>query len=178
MPLNDAKLRALKPESTPRKVSDFEGLFVLVNPNGSRLWRLAYRFAGKQKLLALGAYPEMSLREARKAKEEARELLDQGLDPAHERKLTKIRTQIAAGHTFEDVANQWFEARRDGWVDTYSDRLRARLDADLVPLLGKRPIAEIEPVELLEAVPPTHLDCCSPAKWLALGESADSRPAD
>ena len=68
MPLNDAKLRTLKPESKPRKVSDFEGLFVLVNPNGSRLWRLAYRFAGKQKVLALGAYPEMSLRDARKAK--------------------------------------------------------------------------------------------------------------
>jgi integrase len=75
----------------------------------------------------------MSLRAARKAKEAARELLDQGLDPARERKLAKVRTKIAAGHTFEAVANEWFEARRAGWVDNYSDRLRARLDADLIP---------------------------------------------
>lgn len=152
MPLSDAKLRTLKPDTKPRKFADSEGLFILVNPNGSRLWRLAYRFAGKQKLLALGAYPEMSLRDARKAKDDARDLLADGLDPGHERKLAKVKAKVAAGHTFEAVANNWFEARRGGWVDSYSERLRARLDADLIPVLGKRPIAEIEPVELLEAV--------------------------
>jgi len=94
----------------------------------------------------------MSLRDARRAKDEARDLLSQGLDPSHERKLTKVRAKIAAGTTFEAVANEWFEARRDGWVDTYSERLRARLDADLIPLLGRRPIADIEPIELLAAV--------------------------
>jgi len=152
MPLTDAKLRSLKPEAKPRKFADFEGLYILVTPNGSRLWRLAYRFAAKQKLLALGSYPDLSLREARKAKDAARDLLSQGLDPAHERKLAKGRMKIAAGHTFHAVADDWFDSRRQGWVDSYADRLRARLDADLIPALGKRPIAEIEPVELLEAV--------------------------
>src|SRR5215218_7911965 len=104
MPLSDAKLRSLKPESKPFKVSDFEGLHLLVKPSGSRLWRLAYRFGGKQNVLALGAYPEMSLREARKAKEDARDLLNDGFDPAHERKLAKVRAKIAAGHTFQKVA--------------------------------------------------------------------------
>lgn len=152
MPLTDAKLRTLKPEAKPRKYADFEGLFLLMNPNGSRLWRLAYRFAGKQKLLALGAYPEVSLRDARKAKEEARALLAKGFDPALERKVAKAKAKVAAGHTFEAVANDWFEARRAGWVATYADRLRARLDADLIASLGSHPIAEIEPVQLLEAV--------------------------
>lgn len=152
MPLSDAKLRSLRPDSKPFKVSDFEGLHLLVKPSGSRLWRLSYRFAGKQNVLALGAYPEMSLRDARKAKEAARDLLSEGLDPAHERKLAKVREKIAAGHTFRKVADEWFAAREDQWVETYSDRLRARLDADLLPHLGKRPISEIEPIELLACV--------------------------
>jgi len=152
MPLSDAKLRTLKPESKPFKVSDFEGLHLLVKPSGSRLWRLAYRFGGKQNVLALGAYPEMSLRDARKAKEDARDLLSEGLDPANERKLAKVRAKIAAGHTFQKVADEWFAAREGQWVETYSERLRARLDADLMPLLGRQPISEIEPIELLACV--------------------------
>jgi integrase len=152
MPLTDAKLRTLKPSSKPFKVSDFEGLFLLVQPSGSRLWRLAYRFAGKQNVLALGSYPEMSLRGARKAKDDARDLLNGGRDPAHERRLAKVRTKIAAGHTFGKVADEWFEARGDQWVESYSERLRSRLDADLMPHLGQRPISEIEPIELLASV--------------------------
>ena len=152
MPLSDTQLRSLKPESKPRKLSDFEGLFLLVNPSGSRLWRFSYRFGGKQKLLALGAYPAVSLREARRAKDDARELLAKGMDPAHERKVAKARKRMAAANTFEAVANEWFDARKDGWVPSYSDRLKARLDADLIPYLGRRPIAEIEPVELLSTI--------------------------
>lgn len=152
MALTDAKLRALRPGPTPRKFADGEGLHILVSPSGARLWRLAYRFAGKQKLLALGAYPDMSLRAARRAKDDAKALLEEGLDPGHERKMARIKERIAAGHTFESVANEWFELQCPGWVETYSSRLRSRLDGDLLPLLGKRPIASIEPVELLETV--------------------------
>lgn len=152
MPLTDAKLRTLKPSSKPFKVSDFEGLFLLVQPSGSRLWRMAYRFGGKQNVLALGSYPEMSLRGARKAKDDARDLLNEGRDPAHERRLAKARTKVAAGHTFGKVADEWFEAREDQWVESYSERLRSRLDADLMPHLGQRPISEIEPTELLACV--------------------------
>jgi uncharacterized membrane protein YidH (DUF202 family) len=116
--LTDAKLRTLKSGPSPQKFADFEGLFVLLSPNGSRLWRLAYRFGGKQKLLALGAYPDVSLRDARKAKEEARELLSRDLDPAHERKVAKAKKKIVAGHTFEAAANDWFDARSGAWVGT------------------------------------------------------------
>jgi integrase len=152
MPLTDAKLRTLKPSSKPFKVSDFEGLFLLVQPSGSRLWRMAYRFAGKQNVLALGSYPDMSLRAARKAKDEARDLLNGGRDPGHERRLAKARAKVVAGHTFRKVADEWFEAREDQWVKSYSERLRARLDADLMAHLGPRPISEIEPIELLACV--------------------------
>jgi integrase len=133
-------------------VSDFEGLFLLVQPNGSRLWRFAYRFGGKQKVLALGSYPQMSLRDARKAKDDARDLLAAGRDPAQVRKVEKLKAQVVAGNTFEKVANEWFAARKTQWVNSYSERLRSRLEADLLPHLGKRPIAEVEPVELLACI--------------------------
>ena len=149
MPLTDARLRTLKPELKPRKVSDFEGLFLLVTPSGSRLWRMAYRFAGKQKVLALGAYPDLSLRDARKARDDARDLLAKGEDPANTRRLEKLKAKVRTENTFGAVANEWVGARESGWVATYSERLRRRLDTDLIPQLGKRPIAEIEPIELL-----------------------------
>ncbi len=152
MPLTDLKLRALKPGPKPRRYSDREGLSVVVTPNGSRLWRLAYRFNGQQKGLALGVYPHVSLREARKAKDEAKELLRSGVDPALTRKLEKAKRKIAAADTFKAVAYEWFDARSAGWVGTYSDRLRARLDDDLIPSLGQRQIADILPFELLTVV--------------------------
>jgi integrase len=152
MPLTDAKLRALKPAAKPYKVADAEGLHVLVTTGGSVLWRLAYRFGGKQKLLALGRYPSVPLIEARAARQEAKRLLREGKDPSHERKMEKRRQRVAAGHTFKSVADEWFDLRKDMWVKSYADRLRSRLDADLMPELGSRPIASIEPIEVLDVV--------------------------
>ncbi len=152
MALTDAKLRTLKPNQSPYKASDGEGLFVLVSPNGSKLWRLAYRFQGKQKTLALGAYPKVSLVGARRAKDAARDQLLGGTDPAAERKSERRKKSIAAGNTFEDVANEWFKVNSGRWVESYASRLKSRLDDDLLPDLGKRPIAEIEPLEVLDAI--------------------------
>ena len=152
MPLSDVQIRGLKPSEKPFKVSDSGGLFVLVSPNGSKLWRLAYRYQGKQKLLALGAYPAISLRDARKARDDAKELLESGEDPGHLRKLEKRRERVAAGHTFRVVADEWFEGQKRRWAKSYADRLRSRLDADLMPEFGERPIASIEPIEILDAI--------------------------
>lgn len=152
MPLTDAKLRALKPAAKPYKISDSEGLHVLVTTSGSVLWRFAYRFGGKQKLLALGAYPLVPLIEARAKRLEAKRLLQGGKDPGQERKMEKRRQRVASGHTFEAVANEWFELRKDMWAKAYADRLRSRMDADLLPELGPRPIASIEPIEVLDVV--------------------------
>ena len=152
MPLTNAKLRALKAGDRPFKVSDAEGLFILVNPSGSKLWRLAYRYKGKHKLLAFGVHPDVSLRDARRRREAAKEMLEDGRDPSQERKSEKRRERVAACHTFESVANEWFDRRKTGWVESYAVRLRSRLDADLMPELGPRPLASIEPIEILDAL--------------------------
>jgi len=113
---------------------------------------LAYRFDGKQKTLALGKYPAVTLLDARRARDAAKQLLSSGTDPAADRKATKRKRSIAVANTFEAVAQEWFEVNRGRWVETYSSRLRSRLDDDLLPAQGKRPIADIEPLEVLDAI--------------------------
>ena len=148
----DVKLRALKGKLAPYKVSDSEGLCVLVTPNGSKLWRLAYRCDGKQKTLALGKYPGVSLLKARQGRDAAKQLLQDGKDPSVERGVQKRKRTLAASNTFSAVANEWFEQSRSRWVASYSSRLKSRLDEDLIPHLGKLPIAEIEPIEVLDVI--------------------------
>jgi integrase len=146
------KLRSLKGKERPYKLSDREGLYILVSVNGARSWRLAYRYQGKQKSLALGKYPTTTLLEARRARDEAKELLANGVDPAVARRSEKRKKMIASGNTFKAVADEWFEMNKERWVESYSSRLKSRLDNDLMPILGKRPIAEIEPLEVLDAI--------------------------
>ncbi len=152
MPLTDAKVRALKARQAQYKVGDSGGLYLLVSTSGGKLWRLAYRFHGKQKSLALGKYPETTLLEARHGRDEAKRLIAKGTDPSNEKKVEKRERRIAAGNTFGTVADEWFEANSERWVTSYSTRLRSRLDADLLSVLANRPIAEITPLEVLEVV--------------------------
>jgi integrase len=152
MALSDAKLRVLKPAERPYKVADSGGLHVVVATSGSRFWRYAYRFDGKQKDLSLGTYPLMSLSQARAARDAAKRLLLEGRDPVQARKAETRRRKIAAAHTFKLVADEWFEARRRRWAESYARRLRSRLDADLIPELGSRPIADIEPMQVLDVI--------------------------
>ena len=152
MPLSDAKLRALKPKPAPYKISDAEGLHLLVPPNGSKLWRWAYRTGTAQKLLALGRYPEVSLLDARRARDEAKRLLAGGTDPSQARRLDRLKASAAARNTFGEVAKEWFALNESRWVKSYSSRLMSRLEADLLPGLGRRPIAQIEPLEVLDVI--------------------------
>ena len=152
MPLSDAKLRALKPKTTPYKLADYEGLYVLVSPSGSKLWRLAYRFGGKQNALALGAYPSVSLSAARALRDEVKAALARGENPAVTKKLNRIRSASNQNNTFGVVAAEWFSMNQTRWVTSYAVRLKARLDDDLLPALEHRPIAEIEPLEVLDAI--------------------------
>jgi len=117
------------------------------------LWRFAYRFDAKQKVLALGQYPDLSLRQARKAADDARDLLDDGRDPSVERKAAKARAKMLAKESkFRAVADEWFKARKVKWVESYAERLRSRLDNDLMPDLGGRLIASIEPADVLACI--------------------------
>ncbi len=149
MPLTDAALRALKPAAKTRKVADGGGLFIQVEPSGSRLWRLAYRFAGKQKLLALGSYPETGLAAARAARDAARALLRDGIDPGVQRRLDKLAKADAAAATFEVIAAELLEKKRaEGKAHRTLEKLRWLYDL-AKPAIGSRPISAITPPELL-----------------------------
>lgn len=133
----------------PYKLSDAKGLHLLVQANGSRLWRLAYRHGGKQKTLALGAYPQVTLAEARRARSAARDQLALGLDPSV-RRLTEARTQIS--DSFETIAREHHGIWKSGKVAAHVERVWARMARDALPVIGGRPIAEITPAEILAMV--------------------------
>lgn len=141
MPLPDLAVRAAKPAERPFKLSDARGLFVLVTPAGGKLWRLKYRFGGKEKLLSFGKYPDVSLKEARARCEEARKLLTIGVDPSEKRKIDS--------HSFEAVAHLWFAKRRPSLVPAYAKVVWRSLETDALPAIGARPIDEIRPPEVL-----------------------------
>jgi len=147
MALKDTGLRGLKPDSKPRKYSDGGGLFILVTPSGSKLWRLAYRFDGKQKTLSFGAYPTVSLAEARALRERARKALADGFDPACH---TSIDT--TDHDTFEAVGREWLEAQEPTWSPNYAPQVFRQFQRDVFPALGSRPIDAIEPSEILKVL--------------------------
>ncbi|MBS1191003.1 MAG: diguanylate cyclase [Rhodocyclaceae bacterium] len=152
MPLTDVAARKAAPREKPYKLSDEKGLYLHVQPNGARYWRLKYRFGGKEKVLALGVYPEVGLKEARERRAAAQKLLDQGKDPGETRREEKIARKVAARTSFEAVAREWFEHKRHEWVESYADKIIVSLEKDLFPSLGRRPIGEITAAELLAAL--------------------------
>jgi integrase len=152
MPLSDTTCRNAKGKDKPQKLTDGQGLFLLVQPNGSRLWRMAYRFDGKQKTLAFGVYPHVSLEDARAKRAEARRILATGKDPSqHQREVERDR-KIASGHTFESVARAWHSNVSTEWVPAHKERVLSRLERDVFPAIGERPIAEIEAPEILDVL--------------------------
>jgi hypothetical protein len=109
MPLNDIKCKSIKPKEKIFRISDEKGLYLEVNPNGSKYWRLKYRFDGKEKKLAFGVYPEVSLKEARDKADEARKKIKDSIDPSTEKKLAKITRMVEAENSFEHVAREWHD---------------------------------------------------------------------
>ena len=151
MALTDTAIRNLKPQQTPLKKSDGGGLYLLIMPEGSKLWRLAYRFAGKQKTIALGPYPTVTLAMARAAKVESKRLHAQGVDPSEKRKADK--RAAAAARTFGEVADEWFDTKREPEAKSEATLKRDRwLKGEWKSEIGHRPIGEIEPPELLRAL--------------------------
>jgi len=147
--LSDTLVRNSKPRTKPYKVFDGEGLFLLVTPAGGRYWRLKYVFDGKEKLLALGVYPDVSLASAREGRAEARKLLAAGKDPGAARKEAK-RLEIASNaNTFEGVAREWYAKREHEWAPGSLHCKRIYLEKHLLPKLGERPIVAITAPELL-----------------------------
>jgi integrase len=152
MALTDTAIRALKPGEKPVKVADEKGLFLLVTPNGGKWWRLKYRFGGKEKLLSVGTYPDVGLKDARTRRDEARKLLADGIDPGENRKVQKAAKVERAANSFEVVAREWFAKHSPNWAATHADKIIQRLEKDVFPWLGGRPIAEIAAPEILSCL--------------------------
>jgi integrase len=153
--LTDIAIRNAKPRAKPYKVGDALGLFLLVQPTGGKLWRLKYRVDGKEKKLAIGSYPEISLAEARKRRDDARELIAAGKDPSREKQRTKVRARLEADNTFAAIAAEYCKKRRrDGakaWKPSTAVRSEYLLSL-MNPALGAMAIAEIEPADVLGAI--------------------------
>src|SRR5258707_11893237 len=137
--LSDTKARNAKPRTKPYKLADGEGLFLVVMPSGSKYWRLRYFFGGKEKLLALGVYPEISLGDARERRAEARKVLAAGGDPGGAKKEAKRLAVLKTANAFEVVAREWFEKRRHEWAPRSADTMLDRLENHILPKLGPRP---------------------------------------
>lgn len=152
MALTDIQVKTAAPREKAYKMGDSGGMHLLVKPNGRKYWRLKYRIAGKEKLMPLGVYPEVSLKEARTKSAEAKLLISQGGDPMVERKLQKIQLHAAHENTFECLANAWFAIISPEWSPTHTERTKNLLKNHLFPWLGQRPISEITPPELLSVL--------------------------
>lgn len=142
-PLSDIQVSKAKPKDKDYKLTDGGGLFLLITPSGGKLWRLKYRFDGKEKLLSLGQYPAVSLAEARKRREDDRKLLANGQDPVAVKKTVQQAAAVSAASTFAVVAGEWFQKRKPEWVESHAVSVKGRLDNYILPAFGSKPIAEV-----------------------------------
>lgn len=152
MTLTDTAIRNAKPGAKPAKLFDERGLFLIVTPSGGKWWRLKYRFNDKEKLLSLGVYPDVGLKDARDRRDIARKLLADGIDPSENRKAQKTAKVERAANSFEVVAREWYAKHASGWAEHHSNRTIRRLERDIFPWIGGRAIADVTAPELLGAV--------------------------
>lgn len=152
MPLTNTACNNAKRKEKPYKLSDSEGMYLEVMPNGSKYWRLKYRHLGKEKRLALGVYPEVSLADARNKRSEARKLIASDIDPSLAKKREKLKSYVNAANTFETVAREWHENQKERWSRAYPGKVMRCLEKHLFPYIGNLPISEISPPEILECL--------------------------
>jgi len=150
-PLTDSAIKAAKPKEKPYKLTDGQGLYLEIMPNGSKLWRMNYRHSAKEKRLALGAYPDLPLAKARQKRAEAREQLASGIAPSEQKKAAK-QANRALGLTFETLAREWFAYKAPRWAESTRYKAKLYLENDLIPGIGSRPVKAITRPELVELV--------------------------
>ena len=147
--LTDTTCKNAKAKDKPYKLADEKGMFLLINPNGSKYFRLKYRIDGKEKLLALGVYPQISLKQAREKRDEAKQQLADGIDPNDNKKAVKLAKADNAANSFEVLAREWFERNMSDKSESHQKRTLGMLERDVLPFLGSKPIADIKAPELL-----------------------------
>lgn len=149
MPLNARQIETAKPQDKEYKLTDGAGLYLLIKPNGAKYWRLKYRVAGKEKKLSIGVYPDISLAEARLKREEARKIVASGGDPSEQKQVERQAKKINIDNTFKAIALEWHEYKRPNWSKGYAEDLMEAFENDIFPDIGKRPVAEVKPLEML-----------------------------
>ncbi len=152
MKLTVKQVDSSKPKEKDYKLFDGGGLYLLVTRSGSKYWRLKYRIDGKEKVLAIGVYPTITLAEARKKRDDAKRQLSDGVDPNKIKKDKKRDSKFDGSNTFKSIALEWYEGRKDRWSEGYRDDMMEAFENDVFPYIGDRPIAEIKPLELLEVL--------------------------
>lgn len=152
MTLTNLQCKNAKPKEKPYKLGAGRGLYLHVMTNGKRYWRMKYRFAGKEKLLAFGVYPEISLKEAEEKCTEARKLLEQNIDPNKAKKNNKENAEERASNTFESTAREWHDNFKHKWTTRHANTVLRRLERDVFPEIGYMPITEIKPRNVIKAL--------------------------
>lgn len=150
--LTDAAIRKAKPSDKPRKLTDGEGLYLYLTPAGGKFWRFKYRFGGKERLLSIGPYPGVSLADARKARDAAKDLLRQGKDPGVVKKQKAAVAIADAGNTFEPIARRWHDIQKGQWSEVHAKDVLDSLEADVFPKIGRFCLGDITPPMILNDV--------------------------
>ena len=148
--LTDAKCRAAKATEKLYRLADSNGLCLEVKPNGVKAWRYRYKLAGKENMFAIGDYPSVSLQDARKARDTARELVRNGLHPAQNRQLERIVRAQSLADTLEGVALEWMQYNKPHWSESYAANVKRRLEVDCFPAIGRLPVADVKPAHILD----------------------------
>jgi len=152
MPITDIQCKTAKPKEKTWRMSDGAGMYLEIAPGGAKYWRMKYRFAGKEKRLSFGVYPEVSLLEARDRRDQARRLLRDGKDPLEVRREGKRLAIIQANNTFEKLAREWHERYKSRWTESSARDILRRLEIDIFPVLGGRPVTSLTPPEVMDAI--------------------------
>lgn len=152
MKLTARQVSTAKPTDKPYKLSDGGGLYLLVNPNGSRYWRMKYRYAGKEKLLSIGVFPDVTLAEARDKRMEAKRVLAMGDDPSEVKQAAREAKSLAINNSFELLALEWHEHKKPNWSSGYADDILEYLRKDIFPYIGKKAITDIKPMTMLSVL--------------------------
>lgn len=149
MPLTDRAIKLAELREKQYKLFDEKGLYLLINPNGSRYWRLKYRISGKEKTLSIGVYPEISLKEARDERDKARKQLKEGVDPSADKQVQKILQNVSRENSFEPIAREWLKIPMSDRSESYLKKIERGLELYVFPFIGRRPITEISAQEIL-----------------------------
>ena len=145
MPLSDTAIRAAKPKEKTYLMTDGEGMYLEITPAGGKWWRFKYRFDGKEKLLSLGTYPDVSLAQARERRDQAREQVARGIDPGQARKDAKASRAMALLRTVEAISRAWLKDKTSGWKPGTLDAITATFENHVFPEIGSTPIADLRP---------------------------------